>query len=709
MLVHAVAIALMSAQAAPAPALPLKKLRLYETGVGYFERSGRVDARGASLPIATGHLDDVLKTLVVLSRDAGRVRAVEFNSSVSKGMARTLAGLPADAKAEIGYADLLSSLKGAHVRITTTSREQLSARLVDVVEEELLLPAKPTEPASGQEKPPGLEPVKEQVLLVVSDNAEVRRLRARDVVSVRPTDAALAGRLDAALDSLSAHGAQAERALRLEASGSAVTLGYIGEAPLWRTTYRLVIGEKESALQGWALLHNDSDEDWNGVRVELVNGHPDSFLYPLAAPRYASRELVTPENELSTVPQLLDTTADEIWGDHLATSSEYGSMGSSGGGTGYGAGLGGMGTVGHGSGGGGVLVPGDSSDMLDVGNLAELPEAEGVEAGVLFTYKLADPIHLKARGSALVPMFQKRVEAERITWFGDSAQARGAVRLVNSTEQTLPAGPLSVFAEGGFSGEATLDRLKPGERRIVQFGADLDVELSTVPGVATEEVKRLAFRGDALEEHYLRKTQVSYQLENRSGLPRSVYVALALNPNATLHGADRTDFDIASSHPVVIFELKARSKLERPVDAVEGLVRRTRLTDLKSEHLKELAALQELPEADRRVAKEVADKQAALEQSDARLGRSQEAMKELDADITRLREHLRALGGEKGAGSAAADNPFVQRLLKAEDRLIALRAERATLEAERHQRADAVRAALLALANRPPAAAVSSR
>ena len=49
------------------------------------------------------------------------------------------------------------------------------------------------------------------------------------------------------------------------------------------------------------------------MRVELVNGRPDAFLFPLAAPRYARRGLVTPERELSTVPQLLDRPVDEMW------------------------------------------------------------------------------------------------------------------------------------------------------------------------------------------------------------------------------------------------------------------------------------------------------------------------------------------------------------------------------------------------------------
>src|SRR5579872_6110022 len=82
------------ATTAPAPPiLPLRTLRLYETGVGYFERSGRVGAP-TSLPVPAGHLDDALETLVVLGQDGkSTVRGIEFGSSISRGMARALAGL----------------------------------------------------------------------------------------------------------------------------------------------------------------------------------------------------------------------------------------------------------------------------------------------------------------------------------------------------------------------------------------------------------------------------------------------------------------------------------------------------------------------------------------------------------------------------------------------------------------------------------------
>src|SRR5262249_47768188 len=148
---------------------------------------------------------------------------------------------------------------------------------------------------------------------------------------------------------LDPHGAQ-DRALEVLAHASGpITLGYIAEAPVYRTTYRLVFDDDAKSgggLQGWALVHNDTDEKWRPVKVDLVNGRPDSFLFPMAAPRYERRELVSPERPLSTVPQLLDHTPDGIYGDNIEDANGGEGIGLSG----YGEGGGGSGYgYGHGS------------------------------------------------------------------------------------------------------------------------------------------------------------------------------------------------------------------------------------------------------------------------------------------------------------------------------------------------------------------------
>src|SRR6202012_5993961 len=118
---------------------------------------------------------------------------------------------------------------------------------------------------------------------------------------------------------------------------------------------------------------------------------------------------------------------------------------------------------------------------------------------------------LDARSSALVPFLQTKVDVEPLAWFADvGSPARIAVRFTNTTGQTLPAGTLAVFASGGFTGEGALDRLKPGERRFLQFGNELDAEVTEKKRTATEEPKRLTFHGSRLAEHFLRQSRVTW-------------------------------------------------------------------------------------------------------------------------------------------------------------------------------------------------------
>jgi len=697
-----------AAPEAATPILPLRTLRLYESGVGYFERSGEMTdaSAGTSLPVPAGHLDDALKSLVVIGR-GGHVEGVEFGSSVSKGMARALAGLPLDTDAPITYRDVLASLRGVAIEVTTADGV-IEGRLVDVQDP----PGRDADAArDGRDKGPGGDGgsgapkaarPEEPTLLLVTKRAELLRIAGRDVASVHPTDPAFAGRFDAALDALSTSGARTPRQVRLLASSRGpVTLGYVAETPVWRTTYRLVLDAagRGGALQGWALLHNDTDEDWRGVRVQLVNGRPDSFLFPLAAPRYTRRPLAHPEEELSTVPQLLGKTPDAIWGDHLDDATSVGGIGlvgtgEGGGGSGYGSGQGRLGGS-HVS----RAPQVRSSDVLTIGNLADVDAATGVESGALFTYALARPLDLRARGSALVPFVQQPVDVQRITWFASpSSPGRTAVRLTNSTRQTLPAGPIAFFSQGGFAGEAGLDRMKPGEKRFVEYGADLDVELHAHATKTQEVTKRLAFADGTLEEHFLRTIDTTFAIENRSGDARSLYVALAIDANGAIEGADRIEFDAEAKRPIAVLDAPGRRRAERRVVSREGLVRRTAIADVEAAYLEALVAAPELRPQERAAATEATARRKELGQTEAAIAKAKADIEETEKDLARLREHMKALGGGDKGGGAGSAAPLVARVLAGEDRLTALRKRLESLEGEAKTRGASVRAALEHLA-----------
>ncbi len=680
---------------APSPILPLRTLRLYETGVGYFERSGVLVGDGASLPVPAGHLDDALKTLVVLGPDGkSSVQGVEFGSSISRGMARALAGLPVAGEEPLDLQQLLVGLKGAGVEVRSRGATH-TGRIVDVVEasEDGVVVKEAATETQGDTK--GRDKARALTLLVLTDHGAIVRIAAADVDSVRPLDPGYATRLGSALDALSTRGAQSERPLHVLAHTTGpITLGYVAETPVWRTTYRLVLDGtgKSGVLQGWALLHNDTDEDWRGIRVELANGRPDSFLFPLAAPRYARRPLVTPDDQLATIPQLMGTTVDAIWGDQLGDSFGAGGLGLSGvgeggGGRGEGIGLGTIGTVGHGAGVG-------SSSLLDVGNLASAAPAAGVEAGALFVYTLPGPVDLHAHDSTLVPFAQQHVDATAVAWVDSpGSPARSAVRFVNSTSQTLPAGTIAFFADGGFAGESSLARVKPGERRFITYGQDLDVELRSVDSRSTEEPKRLVWRkaGRYLEEHYFRTSDFTYAIENRSGRPRSVMLAMQLDHNATLTGPDSVDFDAAASRPLAVFAVDPRKSVERKAHAVEGLVRTTAFASLTAARLIEIAGSGSLPAPDRAAATEAAARLHESEDDAKAAAQAKADIAEVEKDLQRLREHMKALSGEHPAGGA---NPFAARVLAAEDRLTLLRKKLDGFEADGKAKGEAAQTAL---------------
>ncbi len=650
----------LMAQVAPAQSapLPLKTVRLYEAGVGYFERSGRVGkGTGLGLPVPVSHLDDALKTLVVLGTDGKTtVAGIEFASSISPELARALAGLPED-EANISHAGMLRSLKGGAIELRT-ARETVRGKLVDVLDptENDPGPCVPVAPQLNQAKPDGSSPVapcvirREATILLLTNDAEIRKFFLSEIVGVKPTDPSLAARLGASVSVAASQGASTRRDLRVLAESTGdVTIGYVAETPVWRSTYRMVFEPKveKGTIQGWALVHNDTDEEWKKVKIELVNGRPDSFLYPLAAPRYARRELRSPAEALSTVPQLIGRTADMMWSDVIGDSFGAGGLGLSGvgeggGGRGEGIGLGSIGTIGHGSGTGTGSDSGEST-VLSVGNLAGVAEAEGMESGALFRYSLANLIDLRPHGSALVPFLQQSVSARRIVWFSGPGDAgRSAARIKNDTKQTFPAGPVAFFSDGGFAGEAQLERMKPTETRLVAFGTELDVELLTDSDDVTETVQLVQGQGDQLVEHFIRHHRTDYTIENRSGTPRTVFLNLNIVRNATVQGADELDFDMVSEKPLAVFIAPARSKKSRRIEIDEGLSRRTPIASLDSRAVLGIASSPKIPASQKKALEDAAKQLSEAEARESVLPKRRAELAEALTDVERVRGYLAA-------------------------------------------------------------------
>src|SRR5262249_51093422 len=135
----------------------------------------------------------------------------------------------------------------------------------------------------------------------------MRSVKLADVSRVRFLNPVMENEVRRALEVLSLSHDTQKKAVSLVFTGEGkrpVKVSYVVENPIWKTSYRLVIGKDgKPFLQGWAVVENPSDEDWNNVRMALISGRPISFQMDLYQPLYVSRPLVEPELFASLRPQ----------------------------------------------------------------------------------------------------------------------------------------------------------------------------------------------------------------------------------------------------------------------------------------------------------------------------------------------------------------------------------------------------------------------
>ena len=149
----------------------------------------------------------------------------------------------------------------------------------------------------------------------------VRAVKLGEVQRLRFANPVLENEVRRALETLALSHDSQKKAVSLHFAGEGkrkVEVGYVIENPIWKTSYRLVLGKDEGKkpyLQGWAVVENPTDEDWHEVTMALVSGRPISFKMDLYNPLYVTRPTVEPELFASLRPP---TYGGALAGDAVA-------------------------------------------------------------------------------------------------------------------------------------------------------------------------------------------------------------------------------------------------------------------------------------------------------------------------------------------------------------------------------------------------------
>jgi hypothetical protein len=545
---------LPEAPAAKAAALPVSEVILYSSGVGYFQRAGKVDGDArVDLSFPAQDVNDLLKSLVVRDLGGGRVTAVAYDSH--DPVEKTLQSFALNLNGNPSFAALLEQARGEKVEV---SLQQSAAAQPGTLTGAIL-------GTEVQKQPVGQGAVADVPVLNLWCAEGLRAVKLADVQRVRFLNPALEGEVRQALEALArGHDAQ-KKGVSLAFSGAGqreVRVGYVVEAPVWKTSYRLVLNkEGKPFLQGWAVVENPSDEDWRDVGMALVSGRPISFRMDLYDPLYAPRPLVEPELFASLRPPAYEGAMDRAAAAARTPPAPPMPM------TAPAAGAGGasyatqLGAVGGKQAKSEAEFRGEMAPLRKADALMDLQQgvqsvASAQQLGDSFEYVLDEPVSLPRQKSALLPIVNKEVSARRVSIYNPATHPKFpllGLRFQNSSGLHLMQGPITLFEGSSYAGDSRIPDLQPGEDRLLAYAVDLGTEVETVNDNPKHTLTKVKAVKGVL---YTTTRQVegrTYRAKNRSGQDRTLLIEHPYRADFRLTSKDQP---AERARDVYRFELK---------------------------------------------------------------------------------------------------------------------------------------------------------
>ena len=509
---------LLAADAEPSK-LDVSRIALFSSGVGYFERAATVAGdTTAELNFRTDQINDIIKSMVVQDLGGGHVGVVSYASQ--DPIEKTLRSFGVDLTGKPTLGQLLDQLRGEPVELSGS--RTLSGIIVGVEKA-------PVYNTEGQ--------VIEQIerLTVLTDTG-LQQLPLTKLDGIKLTNDKIAAELRKALATL-ATGHDADKksvTLRFEGSGERpVRVAYLLEAPIWKTSYRLVLSDDDKPfLQGWATVENATEEDWNNVRLSLVSGRPISFRMDLYTPLYVPRPLEQLDLYASLRPPDYDAafagreeqrenksverlTARRMTAGRAAATAEMAAEQES-------SPTGGMPELDA-----FVNSPTVWGGYYESGGGGVASVAEAREAGELFEYRIDTPVSIPRQHSAMLPIVNQAVEAQKISIFNAATHPThplNGLELTNSTKLNLRQGPITVFEGGIYAGDAKLPDLKPGEKRLLAYALDLGTEVLTKSRPQQDELVSLKIAKGVLLRQRKQSSTQEYQIKNKLDRERTILI-----------------------------------------------------------------------------------------------------------------------------------------------------------------------------------------
>jgi cell division protein FtsB len=628
--------------------LPVREVVLYKSGVGYFERGGRLaPGESAKLDFKADEMNDVLKSLTVAD-SAGKVVALRYDAS--EPLAEKLSDFPFSIGGAQSLSGFLDQLKGARIELKygpeNVSGTIVSARHVAATDK---------------------TPEREEVVLML-DSGDLRVLDLAAAGSLRFADPKLQVALKDYLAAVAQARSKDKRSVYIDSSDAGnrqISAAYMVPMPVWKSSYRLIFSDQgQPTLEGWAIVDNTTSDDWTNVRLAVVSGRPVSFISKLYEPKYVERETVDLAESQPVAPVVyqgaLGGVASKV-APPPAPAAPRPMMRN--------------------------MAPRGAAqyEMSDQATSSVQVNTEGREIGELFEYRFSTPVTIKRGESAMLPFVQQKIDARKLLVYSENygQNPMSAAELTNSTGKALDGGPITVFEGNSYSGEALVQTMKAGDKRLISYALDLGTRVTTKFDSGDQVVREIHVRRGLLTTRFSVRETKTYSIRNIDQKPKTLIVEQPVRPEYKLVGIKPLE-TTASAYRFEV-KLPPDSTEKFPVTEERVFDETTALTNLTPDALFSLVQNKAMSEAARQALRQIADQKrqiAALQQQE---NAAEAEIRDLSNDQQRMRQNIQSLNSVSGQQDQVQQ--YARQLASQEAQIAALRdragqlkKQRATLE-----------------------------
>ena len=652
----------------PVIELPVSQAVLFSSGVGYFEHRGEISGDAQlRLLFKSEQIDDVLKSMLLIDHGGGRISRVSYPAN--EPIARALASFGVDLSDDPSLSELLGRLRGTPIAIHAPDR--ITGQVFTVEAQNRITGDPPAQ-------------LTEHILTLWTQTEGLRSVPLSSINRIELLDEHLQRELQQALALLSSARDTDSRPVDVFFQGSGerqVQVGYLVENPVWKTSYRLDLsdlktgGNDTALLQGWALVENTSDGDWNNIKLRLVSGRPLSFTMDLYSPIYLPRPHVELPLMAALKPPMYESgisSRDEMM-PRMAMAAPSPAPPPS------------------------IAMQRSmpmAESMADDGRFAgaridrsSTPvAAEAGSVGELFEFQIAHPVTLPRRRSAMLPIVQSDIAAERVSIYNASVHARNplhGVRLTNSSGMTLLGGPITVFDGGTYAGDAQIDHLATDAERLLSYAVDLTVT------VDSSEQSQQTITGAVINRGLLQLQQRTlwthgYRLASTAAVDRMVIIEQPRHQQRTLVSPPEAWQSTPSLNRFRV-SLPAGETLRFEVQEQQVTRQNLRLLDLTLSQLISYQSNQQISADVRKALQPAIDMQQEIQRLQRRISELQQQRQQVVTDQGRIRDNLTSVGSSSPLGQR-----YLRTLGQQEDELANLSETIATTQTELETQRDAL-------------------